>query len=47
VLIIDNHPIVREGLRRVIDGEDDLLVCAEADTARDARLRSKSATRMS
>jgi DNA-binding NarL/FixJ family response regulator len=38
VLIIDNHPIVREGLRRVIDGEDDLFVCAEADTARDARV---------
>jgi len=37
VLIIDNHPIVREGLRRVIDNEDDLFVCAEADTARDAR----------
>jgi DNA-binding NarL/FixJ family response regulator len=37
VLVIDNHPIVREGLRRVIDAEDDLLVCAEADTARDAR----------
>jgi DNA-binding NarL/FixJ family response regulator len=37
VLIIDNHPIVREGLRRVIENEDDLLVCAEADNARDAR----------
>ncbi|MDB6083217.1 MAG: LuxR family transcriptional regulator [Gammaproteobacteria bacterium] len=37
VLIIDNHPIVREGLRRVIENEDDLMVCAEADTARDAR----------
>jgi DNA-binding NarL/FixJ family response regulator len=37
ILIIDNHPIVREGLRRVIDNEPDLDVCAEADTARDAR----------
>lgn len=37
VLVIDNHPIVRAGLRRVIDREDDLVVCAEADTARDAR----------
>ncbi len=37
VLIIDNHPIVREGLRRVIEREPDLIVCAEADTARDAR----------
>jgi DNA-binding NarL/FixJ family response regulator len=41
VLIIDNHPIVREGLRRVIDGEEDLFVCAEADTARDARVAIK------
>ena len=41
VLIIDNHPIVREGLRRVIDGEEDLCVCAEADTARDARVAIK------
>jgi DNA-binding NarL/FixJ family response regulator len=41
VLIIDNHPIVREGLRRVIDAEDDLFVCAEADTARDARVALK------
>ena len=37
VLIIDSHPIVREGLRRVIENEDDLVICAEADTARDAR----------
>ncbi len=37
VLIIDNHPIVREGLRQLIENEDDLMVCAEADTARDAR----------
>jgi DNA-binding NarL/FixJ family response regulator len=41
VLIIDNHPIVREGLRRVIDHEEDLLVCAEADTAHDARMAIK------
>ena len=41
VLIIDNHPIVREGLRRVIENEPDLMVCAEADTARDARIAIK------
>jgi DNA-binding NarL/FixJ family response regulator len=41
VLVIDNHPIVRAGLRRVIDKEDDLQVCAEADTARDARTAIK------
>lgn len=38
VLIIDNHPIVREGLRGIIESQPDLLVCAEADTARDARI---------
>lgn len=38
VLIIDNHPIVRAGLRRVIENQQDLMVCAEADTARDARI---------
>jgi DNA-binding NarL/FixJ family response regulator len=38
VLIIDNHPLVREGLRSIIDGQPDLQVCAEADTARAARL---------
>ena len=32
VLIIDTHPIVREGFRRIIENEDDLMVCAEADT---------------
>jgi DNA-binding NarL/FixJ family response regulator len=37
VLIIDSHPIVRQGLWRIIENEDDLLVCAEADTAKDAR----------
>jgi DNA-binding NarL/FixJ family response regulator len=37
VLIIDNHPIVRAGLRRVIDAQEDMVVCGEADTARDAR----------
>jgi len=37
VLIIDSHPIVREGLRRVIENEHDLMICAEADTTRGAR----------
>ena len=36
ILIVDSHPIVREGLRRIIAREDDLLVCAEADTVRAA-----------
>jgi DNA-binding NarL/FixJ family response regulator len=41
VLIIDDHPIVRQGLRQIMEGEADLSVCAEAGSARDARLAIK------
>src|ERR1700688_689179 len=41
ILIIDDHPIVREGLRCIIEQEDDLVVCAEADSVRGARLAIK------
>jgi DNA-binding NarL/FixJ family response regulator len=41
VLIVDDHPIVRQGLRRVMENEDDLVVCGEAETARDARTAIK------
>src|SRR3981189_3945873 len=41
VLIVDDHPIVRQGLRRVMENEDDLAVCGEAETARDARTAIK------
>src|SRR6202795_3751430 len=37
VLIVDDHPIVRQGLRRIMENEEDLVVCGEAETARDAR----------
>jgi len=37
ILIVDDHPIVRQGLRRVMEGEEDLLVVGEADTVREAR----------
>ena len=36
ILIVDDHPIVREGLRRLIDQERDLAVCGEAEDAVDA-----------
>lgn len=42
VPIIDTHPIVREGLRRIIENEDDLLACAVADTVSGARRASES-----
>ncbi len=41
VLIVDDHPIVRQGLRRIMENEEDLLVCGEAETVRDARIAIK------
>jgi DNA-binding NarL/FixJ family response regulator len=41
VLIVDDHPIVRQGLRRVMENEDDLTVCGEAESVRDARVAIK------
>jgi len=35
ILIVDDHPIVREGLIRLIQRQGDLEVCAEAETAAD------------
>jgi DNA-binding NarL/FixJ family response regulator len=37
VLIIDDHPVVRHGLRYLMENSDDLAVCGEADTAGEAR----------
>jgi DNA-binding NarL/FixJ family response regulator len=37
VLVVDDHPILRQGLRCIIDNEEDLTVCGEANTAREAR----------
>ncbi len=36
VLIVDDHPIVRKGLSMVLEQEDDLEVCGQAESARDA-----------
>src|SRR6201996_394146 len=37
VLIVDDHPIVRQGLRRMIETEPDLVVCGDVQTEREAR----------
>ncbi|MGC3981827.1 MAG: response regulator transcription factor [Steroidobacteraceae bacterium] len=37
IMIVDDHPIVRQGLRRLMEAEPDLEVCGEAETARDAK----------
>lgn len=34
VLIVDDHPLLRDGLSKVLNQQDDLLVCGEAGDAR-------------
>jgi DNA-binding NarL/FixJ family response regulator len=36
ILIVDDHPIMREGLGTLISRERDLIVCGEAETAGEA-----------
>lgn len=37
IMIVDDHPIVRQGLRRLMEAEPDLEVCGESETAREAK----------
>lgn len=37
VLLVDDHPIVRQGLSRIIANEPGLAVCGEAETVKEAR----------
>ena len=36
IFIVDDHPIVRKGLGQLINQEDDLFICGEADNAETA-----------
>src|SRR5664279_2123700 len=36
ILIVDDHPMMRQGLAQLINHEPDLTACAEADTAAQA-----------
>ena len=36
ILIVDDHPLMREGLRNAINREPDLVVCGEAEAAHQA-----------
>jgi len=33
VLVVDDHPVLRRGVAQIINGERDLVVCGEADSA--------------
>src|SRR5215472_5602914 len=36
VFIVDDHPLVREGLTNLINGQDDLIICGEAKNSAQA-----------
>jgi len=36
IFLVDDHPILRDGLRRLLETESDLQVCGEAESARKA-----------
>ena len=36
VLLVDDHPIVRQGIRMMVEQENDLVVCGEAASASEA-----------
>lgn len=36
VMLVDDHPIVRQGLANLINAEDDLMVCAQAEDSQQA-----------
>jgi DNA-binding NarL/FixJ family response regulator len=42
VLIVDDHAVVRAGLKLLLDAEDDLETAGEAGTARDAIFQARS-----
>jgi two-component system response regulator NreC len=42
VLLVDDHAVVRAGLRRVLEAEADIEVVGEAGTARDAVLEARA-----
>jgi len=44
VLIVDDHAVVRSGLRMLIDAEDDMETVGEAGNVRDAVFEARSTT---
>ncbi len=41
IFLIDDHPIVREGIRRLIDRETDMMLCGESDGTEDVVLATR------
>jgi DNA-binding NarL/FixJ family response regulator len=37
IMLVDDHPVVRQGLRRLLETEPDLEICGESESARDAK----------
>lgn len=44
VVIVDDHPFVREGLKQILEGQKDFMLVAEASSIADARLMISSQT---
>ena len=42
ILLVDDHPVVRQGYRRVLENQSDFRVVAEADNAVNAYLAFKT-----
>lgn len=36
LLVLDDHPMMREGLAQLVNGESDLMICGQAGTGREA-----------
>jgi DNA-binding NarL/FixJ family response regulator len=36
IFLVDDHPLVREGLANLISGQDDLMICGEAEDSAEA-----------
>jgi len=43
ILIVDDHPIIREGVARLVDMQPDMTICCEAASAREALNRIEKA----
>jgi len=44
VFVVDDHPVVRQGLKLMLDQETDMVLCGEAESAREARRNVREAT---